>query len=283
MSVSRTAQYVALYRALETIEPEPRFRDPFATAFLSSSLGLAVRAARVRPLRSLLLRYADLRAPGARTSAIARTCFIDALVRKTAEEGVRQVVLLGAGFDCRAHRVPELGDSRVFEVDRIETQQWKRAHLRGPVRHDVHYVAVDFQRDDVGARLTDAGWSAERPTLFIWEGVTNYLSEAAVTQVLSWIGRSAPGSTVVFTYIHGGLLDGTVSFPGGHRMMRNVREMGEPWTFGLHPQAVSSFVARAGLTLVEDAGADDYRRRYLGGVSRGYAFYRIAVASVARQ
>jgi methyltransferase (TIGR00027 family) len=282
MAVSRTAQYVALYRALETVAPAPLFRDPFATGFLSSGLELAVRAARFGPLRALLLRYADMRAPGARTSAIARTCFIDELVRKTVGEGVRQVVLLGAGFDCRAHRMPELRESRVFEVDRAETQQWKRAHLRGAQRGDVHYVAVDFQRDDVGALLAAAGWDAAQPTLFIWEGVTNYLSEGAVTEVLSFIGRSAPGSTVVFTYIHGGLLDGTVRFAGGERMMRNVRAMGEPWTFGLHPQAVASFVARAGLTLREDAGADEYRRRYLGGGSPGYAFYRIAAASVAR-
>jgi O-methyltransferase involved in polyketide biosynthesis len=93
------------------------------------------------------------------------------------------------------------------------------------------------------------------------------------------MGRAAPGSTVVFTYVHAGLLDGSVRFAGGERIQRNVRELGEPWTFGLLPEAVAGFVARAGLTLVEDAGADDYRRRYLGETTRGYAFYRIAVAS----
>src|SRR5437016_3359527 len=127
MAASRTAEYVAFYRALETIERRPRFRDPFAIEFLSRNLRMAVRVARHRFMRALLLRYADRRAPGARTSAIARTCFIDDFVRRATAQGVRQLVLLGAGFDCRAHRVPELRDVAVFEVDRHETQARKRA------------------------------------------------------------------------------------------------------------------------------------------------------------
>jgi methyltransferase (TIGR00027 family) len=283
--VSRTAQYVALYRAMENIEPRPRFRDPFASAFLSPDLALVVRLARLLRLRGVLARYADRRAPGARTSAIARTCFVDDVVRRTAVAGVRQVVLLGAGFDCRAHRMPELAGSRVFEVDRSETQASKRAHLAhlSSLRDDVRYVPVDFLRDDVSRRLTDAGWQADRPTLFIWEGVTNYLTEAAVTAILSWIGGCASGTSVVFTYVHAGLLDGSESFEGGDQILRNVRVLGEPWTFGLYPDRVASFLASRGLGLEEDAGADDYRRRYLGDspqLLRGYAFYRIAVASV---
>jgi hypothetical protein len=63
-------------------------------------------------------------------------------------------------------------------------------------------------------------------------------------------------------------------------MVANVRRLGEPWTFGLHPGAVGAFVARSGLRLCEDLGADDYRRRYLGAAMPGYQFYRIAVAEV---
>ena len=285
MAASRTARYVALYRALESVEDRPRFLDPFAPAFLSSDLALAVRLARLKPLRAAFARYADLRAPGARTSAIARTCFVDDVARSTAAAGVRQVVLLGAGFDCRAHRMPELSGSTVFEVDRPETQASKRAHLAqlSSLRNDVRYVPVDFLRDDVATRLTDSGWQADRPTLFVWEGVTNYLTEAAVTSVLSWIGTCASGSKVVFTYVHAGLIDGSERFEGGDHILRNVKKLGEPWTFGLYPDAVASFVADRGLSLLEDAGADEYRRRYLGDspqLLRGYAFYRIAVAGV---
>lgn len=280
VAVSRTAEYVALYRALETLEPRPRVRDPYAAAFLPPSLALAVRAARLGPLRARVARYADSRAPGARTSAIARTAAIDDACRKA---GARQLVILGAGFDCRAHRLVELADCAVFEVDRAETQAAKRArlaHAGARSRDDIHYVAVDFLRDDVAARLAAAGWQREIPTVFVWEGVTHYLTERAVRQVLGWIGGSAPGSRVVFTYIHGGLLDGGVDFAGGADILGRVRALGEPWTFGVRPDALPALVADCGLRLVADDGADDYRQRYLGATNRGYAFYRLAIADV---
>jgi methyltransferase (TIGR00027 family) len=282
MPASRTAQYVALYRALETVERRrrPLFSDPFATRFLSPGLNRAVRAARRPTVHSLIARYADHRAPGARTSAIGRTKIIDDVVRSSVAAGVRQLVILGAGFDCRAHRLPELADIAVFEVDRADTQSEKRSRLSG-LREDIHYVAVDFLRDSVAARLGEAGWQPDRPTCFLWEGVTNYLTAAAVEQMLAWIGSAAPNSTLVFTYIHGGLLDGSVSFDGGSRIIQNVQTLGEPWTFGLHPSEVGSLLARFDLTLREDLGANDYRRRTGLSDTTGYAFYRLAVAEKA--
>jgi len=282
--VSRTAQYVALYRALETVErTRPRlFDDPFAAAFLPPRLAWLVRLARIPIAHAWLSRYADRRAPGARTSAIARTRFIDDVVR---ERHTEQLVILGAGFDCRAHRLPELRNCPVFEVDRAETQAAKRAAVvRVPnASTNVIYVPVDFERDSVADRLAAAGWNPTATTTFIWEGVTNYLDEPAVTGVLGWIGRAAPSSAVVFTYIHKGLLDGTAHFDGGELLMSNVRALGEPWRFGLYPDAVAPFVGRFGLQLRENLGADEYRARYLpAGQSAGYAFYRIAVAEKAR-
>lgn len=281
MAASRTAEYVALYRALETDERRrpPLFRDPYALGFLPRRLALAVRAARAPVVRGVLERYADRWAPGARTSAIARTAYIDDAVRAAVADGIDQVVILGAGFDCRAHRMPELAAASVYEVDRGETQAVKRAHVTGP--RAVRYVAVDFLRDDVGAALAAAGWEAWRRSLWVWEGVTNYLTEAAVRGTLDWIGTAAPGSRVVFTYIHAGVLDGSEAFHGGAQLMSNVRRLGEPWTFGLHPGAVAGFIARSGLRLCDDLGADDYRRRYLGAAMPGYQFYRIALAEVS--
>jgi methyltransferase (TIGR00027 family) len=281
MAVSKTAAYVALYRALETRERRrpPLFRDPYAIGFLPLRHRLLLRAARTPNLQRLLAAYADKRAPGARTSAIARTLFIDDVVRAALARGVRQCVLLGAGFDCRAHRLPELARVKVFEVDRHDTQHFKQSRVPAS---GVHYVPIDFLRDDAFARLAQAGWERAWPTIFVWEGVTNYLREEAVRAVLREIGGSARGSSLVFSYVHRGALDGSQRFPGAERILENVRTLREPWTFGLKPEEVAPFVASAGLTLVEDLGADAYRARYLprdeqGG---GYAFYRLAVVTV---
>lgn len=280
MAASRTAQYVAMYRAFETVEwrRKPLFRDTYAREFLSPRLALLVRAARVPIVRGLIERYSDRRSPGSRTAIIARTAYIDDAVRGAVAAGVDQVVILGAGFDSRAHRMPELRGAAVFEVDQADTQAQKRAKL--PDATGVRYVAVDFRRDDVGTALEAKGWDPRRRSVFVWEGVTTYLNEPAVTAVLRWIATTAAGGSVVFTYVHRGVFDGTPRFEGSERVMANVRRLGEPWTFGLLPEALGEFVARAGLRLREDLGADDYRRRYLEDVPSGYAFYRVAIADV---
>lgn len=226
-----------------------------------------------------LSRYADFRAPGARTSAIARTAFIDDVVKREVAAGVKQLVVLGAGYDCRAQRMSELANVKVFEVDRAPTQEHKRGVL-GPTRSV--YVPVDFLKDDTFAKLASHGWKRDEPTLFIWEGVTNYLDESAVVRVLSEVAKCARGSMIVFTYIHRGVIDGSVSFEGAQRIVNNVKSMSEPWTFGITPSETAAFVMKCGLKLKEDLGADEYRARYLPGWEnfRGYAFYRVAVATV---
>lgn len=278
--VSRTAAYVAFYRALETVERgrPPLFRDRYARRFLPTGLRLAIGAARTPLVQRSIAWYADRRAPGARTSAIARTAYIDEAVNRAIERGLRQLVILGAGFDCRAHRIEGLAHVKVFEVDRAATQAEKRARVpAGGVR----YVPVDFLREDAFAKLAELGWRRTEPSLFIWEGVTNYLTEEAVTRVLAEVGRCASGTTIVFTYIHKGVLDRSTVFAGADLMMKNVQELGEPWTFGIEPSQLPAFLGTHGLTLRDDSGADDYRARYLGGHSRGYGFYRIAIAETA--
>ncbi|MFT3697667.1 MAG: SAM-dependent methyltransferase [Kofleriaceae bacterium] len=274
---SKTAAYVAAYRALESTRPDPLFRDPYAAAFLPVSLQLAVKAARVPGLRHALIAYSDHRALGARTSAIARTAAIDEIVVGAARDGMTQLVLLGAGFDCRAHRLALPGVT-TFEVDRVETQAIKRRVVPSGVR----YVEVDFLRDDAFEKLAAAGWQRDVRSLIVWEGVTNYLTEDAVLRVLSDVGRCAPGTRIAFTYIHRGVLDGSVEFVGGAKIRANVAALDEPWTWGITPDALGAFVSRAGLSLVSDAGADEYRQRWLGETSPGYAFYRLSVAEKLR-
>lgn len=289
MPASRTAQYVALYRALEDSERRraPLFRDPLASSFLGGGLSLALGLANVPGLRGLLERYADWRAPGARTSAIGRTRFIDDLVRAEVAAGTRQLVILGAGYDSRAHRLSELAAVRVYEVDRADTQAEKqrRIDLVPSKRKDVRYVAVDFETQHLPSELADAGWRSDARSLFIWEGVTNYLAESAVGAVLDMVGRAVPGTAIVFTYIHRGVIDGTKHFAGADKLVAGVKRLGEPWRTGFVPDELPAFVGALGLDVEQDLGADDYRARYFGkdAHTTGYAFYRIAVARVRKR
>ena len=126
--VSRTAQYMALFRALEAARPASHrlFHDPLARAFLPGGLRLAAELARAAPLGALLRAYIDRRWPGARTSAVARTRFLDGAAELAIRSGAEQAVALGAGFDARAYRLAALDRVSVFEVDHPATSTAKR-------------------------------------------------------------------------------------------------------------------------------------------------------------
>lgn len=286
---SRTAEFMALFRALETQHRSQHrlVHDPLARGFVGLPLKMVVQLSRLPLLGALIPRFIDHRWPGARTSAVARTRLIDDALTAALRDGVDQVVILGAGLDSRAYRLPALARTRVFEVDHPATQATKRTRLNqllGSLPPHVVLVGVDFNRDDLGQSLARAGLDPAARSFAIWEGVTNYLTAAAVDGTLRWVaGNTAPGSRILFTYIHRGVLDGSGGFDGTRHLMATVQRAGEPWTFGFDPAELPAYLAARGLALLEDVGAADYRARFMGAAAarmKGYEFYRAALAEV---
>ncbi len=283
---SQTAEVMAFFRALETLEP-PRdrlFADPYADRFLRPIGRLLLLLARVQPVRRRIVRIIDDKWPGARTSAVARTRLVDDLLRHSLKNGARQVLILGAGFDARAYRIPEIATARVFEVDHLFTQAAKirRVSCVAARRAAVTHMPIDFTRQTLDAALRASDFDVKARSFVLWEGVTNYLTEAAVDATLRAIAASvSPGSELLFTYVHRGLLDGSLRFDGGAEILDRVREAGEPWTCGFEPREMPAYLVARGFALVEDLSADDYRVRYFGEAARsmkGYSFYRAVLA-----
>jgi O-methyltransferase involved in polyketide biosynthesis len=132
--------------------------------------------------------------------------------------------------------------------------------------------------------MSAAGYVIDKRTLFIWEGVTNYLNEAAIDATLRWCAAAAVCSKVIFTYIHKRMLTDPQAFFGGAKMIATVQAVGEPWIFGLEPAELMGFLKQRGLVLRQDVGASDYRAKYYGAAAQRmqrYEFYRIAVADIA--
>ncbi len=287
---SRTAEFMALFRAIETSR-RPRegrlFVDPLARGFLGRSLGVVADLCRPSLLGAALERVIDHRWPGARTSGVARTRLIDDAVSEALRDGFQQFVILGAGFDSRAYRLPGLASTHVFEVDHPATLAKKKERLAtslGAFPRHITFVAIDFDRGGLAHALATAGFDSRGRSFFLWEGVTNYLTSDAVDSTLRYVtAAGAPGSRILFTYVHRGLLDGSVVFAGTEHLFATLRRSGEPWTFGLDPAELPVYLRERGLELVWDLGASDYRRRYMGSASRsmtGYEFYRAALAEV---
>lgn len=287
---SRTAEFMALFRALEsTRRPAARrlFTDPFARDLLRPVLRAVVDLSRVPIAGAMVARLIDRRWPGARSSGVARTRLIDDAIEKALRDGVGQVVILGAGFDCRAYRVRGIQRARVFEVDRGATLAAKRLRLTqilGVLPAHVIFVEVDFNRQALDQQMEASGFDPSARSFFIWEGVTNYLTAAAVDSTLRYIGTNAvPGNRLIFTYVHRGVIDGSVPFEGTRNLAATLGRAGEPWTFGIDPAEAPTYLADYGFELIEDLGATEYRARYMGPSGRcmkGYEFYRTALAEV---
>jgi methyltransferase (TIGR00027 family) len=283
---SKTAEQNALFRALETIRsraPNP-IVDPLAFAFLSPPLRWVAVLGRSRLAHPLLVGFIDRRWPGVRSSVVARTRLIDEIVQE-AVSSTGQAVLLGAGFDSRPYRLSCLRVGSVFEVDHPATQRRKRAKLEQArvSRRDVRFVATDLRIGGLDEALAAAGFDPKRPTLFIWEGVTNYLPDDAVDATLRWCAGAAAGSHLVFTYVDRSVLHDPSQYHGAERVLATSRRAGEAVTFGMDPEEVPAYLSERGLVLITDTGASSYRETYYGAAARnirGHEFYRVAHAFI---
>ncbi len=283
---SRTAEHNALFRALETTRSGAAapIADPLASSFLSPPLCWVARLGRSQHAHRMIVGIIDRRWPGVRSSVVARTRLIDEILEETVP-CTRQTVLLGAGFDSRPYRLACLCEGPVFEVDHPDTQRRKRAMLEhGRVSHrDARFVSTDFTRGGLDESLASAGYDPEQPTLFVWEGVTNYLDDDAVDATVRWCGDAAAGSHLVFTYVDRRVLDDPSQYAGAERVLASSRRAGEAVTFGMDPKEVPAYLSERGLVLESDVGAASYRHAYYGDAAHqihGHEFYRVAHAHI---
>lgn len=218
-----------------------------------------------------LFRYPYQGEPPIQHQPPARATFFDAALERHLG-AVEQLVILGAGWDTRAYRLPPQVHLRVFEVDARKTQALKRAALEqaGLDARRITFVTCDFLTEDWLDRLVQAGFAPDRPTFFLWEGVTMYLDRAAVERTLRRIAGTAPGSVVAFDYFTEDVITARTLY------MRYVnaalKATGEPLRFGVAstPPAraqLAAFVAGCGLRLDQQRGlgAETERQRSLGG------------------
>jgi methyltransferase (TIGR00027 family) len=171
--------------------------------------------------------------------ASARIAFFDAAVNQYLAD-IDQLVILGAGFDTRAFRLPKDVGVRSFEVDAPKTQAVKREMLKeaGIDTAQVVFVAADFEKEDWLTRLVDAGFDADKPALFLWEGVIIYLDKEAVAGTLRKIGSTAKGSVLAFDYFTTEPLKSQALY---WRFARaSTKAGGEPLKFGIDSTPPSS-------------------------------------------
>lgn len=201
-----TALYVAFARAVSTHDPQlsRACNDPYAELLLPTALGRVVQRAAHSPHAARRLTFLRNSMLGLGEHLALRTRLIDDAVDAAVANGARNLVIVGAGLDARAHRLTSLAACDVFEVDFPSTQQFKRERARDlPVcAKTLHYVPCDFERTDLDQALLGAGFDARTPSIWIWEGVTMYLTQALVAHSLDLMARlSADKSRLIASYL----------------------------------------------------------------------------------
>jgi methyltransferase (TIGR00027 family) len=179
-------------------------------------------------------------------------------------------VVLGAGLDTRAYHLAQHSRIPIFEVDQPVNIARKAAAVRrvlGGQPRSVRLVPLDFERDDLLTALAEHGYHSDYRVFFIWEGVTQYLTEHAVRATLEGLRPVAPGSRLVFTYVRRDFIDGTNRY-GTRTLYRTVRQRRQLWHFGLQPEEVAGFLDDYGWRLVEQAGPDEFIRNYVEPAGR---------------
>lgn len=267
---SLTAAGIALARAIESEKPadERICNDPYARQFIPVWMyhifGFFIKSG-----------YSERRGPGVNGFLVARDRYIDDVLKKFLDEGLPQLVILGAGYDSRAYRFDLANQVKIFEVDHPATQADKLSKLQsvfGKMPDHVIYVPIDFNTQTLEERLMESEYDPNLKTLFIWQGVTMYLTNDTIDTTLAFVMRhSGPGSAIVFDYLYREVLDGLRQQNEVTNMRRYRFMTGEGLTFGIPEGAIEAFLKERNFQQVKDVNVDYLKATYFTGKNAGRA------------
>jgi methyltransferase (TIGR00027 family) len=199
-SVGSTALGVAAARAAETESENPLFRDPFARAFLEAAgdgmwnlMANPTKSAELTDLDPDLLAHMQVMID----FMAVRTAFFDEYFLNGVGTGVRQVVILAAGLDARAWRLPWPDGTVVYELDQAKVLEFKSTTLRNRGAHPTSRlvsVAVDL-RQDWPTALQEAGFDPSIPTVWLAEGLLRYLPARAQDLLFERVQALSPSGS----------------------------------------------------------------------------------------
>lgn len=283
-NVGRTALGAAICRLIEQYQPETArlFNDQVVKELVGTPIRFLMHFSRVR---DYTVKQTDAIMQGLYGAQVCRTRYIDDAVQAALSKGIGQLIILGSGLDTRPYRLPGVEQLNVFEVDLPMVQNDKKKKITnylGRLPMNVKFVPIDFDTQSLKIVLSMTDFDSTKPAVFIWEGVTQYITEEAVCRTLSFVGASAAGSILVFTYVLKSIIERRSDIPGADRMM-NVVSKSAPWFFGLEPAEITTFLNQFHLALQADVGSTYYQEKYLKPIERELAVSeveRVALATV---
>jgi methyltransferase (TIGR00027 family) len=259
--------------ALEQYFPAKQriIEDDMAYRILPFGMRAFVWLVKSDPGRAWMVRATEKDAPGLWGGMLCRKRYIDEKLTGSVNR-INAVVNLGAGFDTRAYRLPVLSDMPVWEVDQpenIQSKQVRLCKLFGATPSHVRLVPIDFDSEELGSVLTSHGYSADRRTFFIWEAVTQYLTETGIRATFNFLSKAKSGSLLAFTYIRKDFLDGRVMYGWENIYKKYVKN--KIWLFGMDPEEWPGFLEGYGWKIIEHIGYEELAERYVRPTGRELA------------
>ena len=272
-----TAQGVAKQRLIETIAGADKrvINDPYADSFVIGSGFIKLMGHKLNAWLSEKL------APGFHEHLISRTKFIDELIQKSAVNGTEQYVILGAGYDSRAHRLELPSSLKIFEVDQPEVSDNKLAKLPKelPNSDNVTYVNIDFSYQSLTEQLIGAGFDQKKSAIFTLEGVSQYITKEAVSSTIKELASLTRDTNSIFfmSYVDE-LLDKNPEacfgegYPNPAKKASLIKglsaKVGEPWISFYNGAEIEDLLSQNGYSIEENVTLEDLNSLYFSPVGR---------------
>ena len=286
MKAIDTGMGVAYVRATGSLYPKEKrlFEDPYSEKLLSPLYKFFIFLQHSPRINDAIVKLKDL------GWFFCRFRYIDDVLKDSIEKKeIETVVNLGAGMDCRAYYIPGVENIRYFEVDYpsvVETKKAKMKKILGKLPDHVIYVPVDFEKQSLDTELKKAGYNLTSKTLFISEGVTQYISKEANDSILKYVAQAAPGSKIVFTYVLKSFIEGKDLKGATEKSMYKWLVKGfKLFKYGLDPAEMRDYLSEYHLSLIEDIGSREMEERYMKLVKldlKVFEIERIALAEIKK-
>ena len=251
-------------------------QDDLTARILPFYLRLFIGLTKIAAIRDWLVRAMDKLVRGIWSGLLCRKCYIrDKLTLSITEpNSFGAVVNLGAGYDALLYRLTALENIPAWEVDQSTIIKSKRKGLSRALSHlpkHISLVPINFVTQELSAVLSEYGYRVSSKTFFIWEAVSQYLTEEAIRKTFDFLSHSPPGSLMVFTYVLKDFIDGK-NMHGEVNFFETIVEKEKLWHFGFNPNEVADFLDEYGWRFIEDVGYEELNERYVVPTGRNLPF-----------
>jgi methyltransferase (TIGR00027 family) len=268
----KAALQIAGLRAIETLLPENIrvFEDPYAEYFFPEDLRKTAQGNDW--VKEESSKFEALM-PGVNGALVARTRYIDECLLELIDAGLKQIVIIGAGYDTRAHRIEKVKENcKIFEIDHPLTQEVKIKTIKNlfsdPQNH-VTYLPMTIGQVQLDKKLIKAGFDPNQKALFIAEGFLMFLPAFAASMLLNFIcDMSAPGSVLLADWFSISVVDGSSALKEAKAFKIFVENEGTPLRFGIPDEKAEDYFKKRGFKKAECVNAAWCKEKYFREAGR---------------